>query len=54
MNGWSIALWAVGGLVALAALLKIMTARRNEVVGEWQKKVADEAKKKKKTESKAA
>lgn len=36
MDGWNIGLWAVGGLVAVGALVKLMLARRNQVVAEWK------------------
>ena len=39
MDGWTIGLWGVGGFIAVAALAKIMTARRNQVLQEWQAKV---------------
>ncbi|MBL9092585.1 MAG: hypothetical protein JNL96_15285 [Planctomycetaceae bacterium] len=47
MDGWTIGLWAVGGFVVVAALSKIMTARRNQAVAEWQAKVAAEKRKQK-------
>ena len=47
MDGWTIGLWVVGGLIAVAALTKIMTARRNQVLQEWQAKVAAEKRQKK-------
>jgi beta-lactamase regulating signal transducer with metallopeptidase domain len=47
MDGWTIGLWVVGGLIAVAALAKIMTARRNQVLQEWQAKVAAEKRQKK-------
>jgi hypothetical protein len=49
MDVWSIVLWGVVGLMVLAALLKIMLVRRNQVVVEWQAKAAAEKQNKKKT-----
>jgi hypothetical protein len=51
MDGLTIALWMIGGLVAVGALLRLMIVRRNQIVEEWQAKVADEQKKQKKTAS---
>lgn len=44
MSGFTIALWSIGGVVAVSALLRLMTARRNEVVAEWQARAAAERK----------
>ena len=49
MDGLTIALWMIGGLIAVGALLRLMLVRRNQVVDEWQAKIADEQKKKKKS-----
>jgi hypothetical protein len=49
MDGMTIGLWIVGGLLAVGALAKIMTARRNQVLQEWQAKVAAEKRNKSKT-----
>jgi hypothetical protein len=48
MDGLTIALWMIGGLVAISALLRLMLVRRNQVVEEWQAKIAAEQKKQKK------
>ena len=50
MDGLTIALWMIGGLIAIGALLRLMLVRRNQVVDEWQAKIAEERKKKKKTD----
>ena len=48
MDGLTIALWMIGGLIAIGALLRLMLVRRNQIVDEWQAKIAEEQKKKKK------
>ena len=48
MGTWSWVVWAVGGVMVVGALLKIMLVRRNQVVVEWQAKAAAEKKHKKK------
>lgn len=48
MDAAALVLWGIGGVVALSALVRIMTARRNQVVAEWQTKAAAERKNKKK------
>ncbi len=48
MEGWNIGLWAVGGLVAVAALVKLMLVRRNQVVAEWKTQAEAERRKQKK------
>jgi len=48
MDGLTIALWMIGGLVAIVALLRLMLVRRNQIVDEWQAKIAAEQKKQKK------
>jgi len=45
MEVWSIVLWGVVGLMVVAALVKIMLVRRNQVVVEWDAKIAAEKKK---------
>ena len=47
MDGMRIALWSLGGIVALSALLRLMALRRNEAVAEWQAKAEAERKNKK-------
>ena len=47
MDGLRIALWSIGGVVALSALLRLMALRRNEAVAEWQSKAEAERKNKK-------
>jgi hypothetical protein len=49
MDGLTIALWMIGGLVAVGALLRLMLVRRNQIVDEWQAKIAAEQKKQKKS-----
>ena len=51
MDGGTITLWAVGGLIAVGALVKLMVARRNQVVAEWKTQADAERRKKKKQES---
>jgi hypothetical protein len=48
MDGLTIALWMIGGLVAVGGLVRLMLVRRNQVVDQWQAKVAAEQKKQKK------
>jgi len=48
MDGLNIGLWAVGGLVAVGALVKLMLARRNQVVAEWKIQADAERRKQKK------
>ena len=48
MTNASMALWAVGGLIAVGALVKLMLARRNQVVAEWKTQADAERRKKKK------
>jgi hypothetical protein len=48
MDGLTIGLWMIGGLVAVGGLLRLMLVRRNQVVEEWQAKIDAEQKKQKK------
>jgi len=47
MDGLTIALWMIGGLIAVGGLVRMMIVKRNQVVEQWQAKVAAEQKKKK-------
>lgn len=47
MDVWSIVLWGFVGLMVVGALAKIMLVRRNQVVIEWDAKIAAEKKNKK-------
>jgi beta-lactamase regulating signal transducer with metallopeptidase domain len=51
MSNVSLALWAVGGLIAVGGLVKLMLVRRNQVVAEWKSQADAERKKKKKQEA---
>lgn len=51
MSGLNMTLWAVGGLIAVGGLVKLMLARRNQVVAEWKTQADAERRKKKKQEA---
>ncbi len=42
MDGWSIALWVVAGYIAVVALMRLMTHKRNEVMAEFRGEVEKE------------
>lgn len=48
MESWNWGLWAVGGLIAVGALVKLMVVRRNQVVAEWKTQADAEKRKQKK------
>ena len=51
MSNLSLALWAVFGLIAVGGLVKLMLARRNQVVAEWKTQADAERRKRKKQEA---
>jgi hypothetical protein len=42
MDSWSIVLWVVAGYIAVVALLRLMTHKRNEVMAEFREEVEKE------------
>ncbi len=42
MDSWSIALWVVAGYIAVAALLRLMAGKRDEVMAEFRNEVEKE------------
>ena len=42
MDSWSIALWVVAGYVAVVALLRLMTHKRDQVMAEFRNEVEKE------------
>ena len=42
MDRWSIALWVVAGYIAVVALLRLMTHKRDEVMAEFRSEVEKE------------
>jgi len=54
MDGWSIALWIVAAYVAVVALLRLMTHKRNEVMAEFRGEVEKEKSRRKAAAAKEA
>jgi hypothetical protein len=54
MDGWSIALWVVAGYIAVVALLRLMTQKRDEVMAEFRGEVEKEKNRRKAAAAKEA
>lgn len=54
MDRWDILMLCVAGYVAITALVRLMTSRRNQLVNQVREQMADLQKKKKKTKKKEA
>jgi len=54
MDGWSIALWVVAGYIAVAALMRLMAHKRNEVMAEFRGEVEKEKSRRKAEAAKQA
>ncbi|MEI8374533.1 MAG: hypothetical protein WCJ35_17040 [Planctomycetota bacterium] len=54
MDNWSIALWVVAGYVAVVALMRLMSHKRNEVMAEFRGEVEKEKSRRKAASAKQA
>jgi hypothetical protein len=54
MDGWSVALLAVAGYVAVVVLVRMMNVRRDRLMAEFREKFAAEKQKKKREAAQAA
>jgi len=54
MDNWSIVLWVVAGYVAVVALMRLMTHKRNEVMAEFRGEVEKEKSRRKADAAKQA
>ena len=54
MDGWSIALWVFAGYIAVVALMRLMTRKRNEVLAEFRGEVEKEKNRRKLAAAKQA
>jgi hypothetical protein len=54
MDRWDILMVCVAGYVAIMALVRLMTGRRNQLINQVREQMADMQKKKKKSKKKEA
>lgn len=54
MDRWDVLIVGIGAYVAVMTLVRLMAARRNQLVGEVREQMAELQKKKKKTKNKEA
>ncbi len=54
MDSWSVVLWIVAGYVAVVALMRLMSHKRNEVMAEFRDEVEKETNRRKAAAAKQA